>query len=68
MIARAARAHQSADRRQQSGFTGAVGAHDRHDLALAHFERYILEDRHVAITGIEAVDAQHGAHARFLPT
>jgi hypothetical protein len=48
--------------RQQCRLAGAVRAHYRDDLARVHVQRHVVEDRHVAIPGIERLRFEEGVH------
>ena len=56
--------HQAGERLQQRRLAGAVAAEQRHDLALAHVERRVVEDVALAVEGVDALEAQHLALAR----
>ena len=53
------RAKHAGDGADERGLAGAVGADDRHDGALRHFERNAVERPDVAVGHFEVLDGEH---------
>src|SRR5690606_4507325 len=60
-----ARARVAADRHQQRGLAGAVGADQGDDLALVDLDRYAIERLDGAIVGMDVVQLQHHSSPRY---
>ena len=53
------RAQHAGDGADERGLAGAVGADDRDDRALRHFERHAVERADVAVGHFEVLDGEH---------
>src|ERR1019366_713738 len=50
------------DDRQQGGLAGAIGTHDRHELAGTHLEAHVCKRLQVSVALAEGADAENRAH------
>ena len=50
----------SRDGTHGGGFAGTVGANQRDHLAFGHFHRNAVQHLHLAVTGFQILDTQHG--------